>query len=141
MVDLGKKYNIDFASRSNWARLCCLVGLIVFLVSGAPTVAQSISNAQKVSLAKQTGGWTVDAGEYLYAICRLLIGGTGLGSCVEEIHAGNPQAFFNGDASRLIPGARLDIPSSVRKAMSSVALKPPATSPPRPPAASGRGPA
>ncbi len=135
MTDFGEKYNIDFAIPSNWARLCCLVGLIGILATGVPILAQPISNAQKVSLAKQTGGWTVDAGEYLYGICRLLIGGAGLGSCVEDIHASNPRAFFNGDASRLIPGARLEIPSSVRKAMSSVALKPPPISQPRPPTA------
>ncbi len=71
----------------------------------------------------QTGAWTVEVGEHLFSICRQLIGGEKLGACVEEIRARNPTAFFNGDPARLIPGAMLQIPPSLRKGAGAASTK------------------
>ncbi|MEO8103716.1 MAG: hypothetical protein ABI790_14430 [Betaproteobacteria bacterium] len=105
-----------------------MLAFCALLIVGTAVVGQTITIPQKVRLAIQTGNWTVEPGEHLYAICRLLTGGSRLGSCADEIYAQNPQAFYDGERGRLIPGARLDIPRAFRKGPDTVV---PTTTPPK----------
>lgn len=95
--------------------------------------AQPAQIVEKLRVAARTATWTVEPGEYLYAICRHLTGGATIQKCVADIYALNPHAFFNGDPSRLVPGARLAIPTTYRNLLGGVVPSPAeTTTPPAP---------
>ncbi|MEL6367638.1 MAG: hypothetical protein AAFR91_13815 [Pseudomonadota bacterium] len=72
---------------------------------------------QPAATTSPSGGYTVNTGDTLWDIAGEL-GTTGPSrwALIDEIVASNPNAFINGDADRLISGAVLSLPRSVKSA-------------------------
>ncbi|MFZ3152387.1 FimV/HubP family polar landmark protein [Pseudomonas sp.] len=85
-------------------------------VSAAPRVAAVERSRPAVMPATTQGNsYSVVSGDSLWKIATRLVASAKQGSVqvlMNEIHALNPQAFINGDRSRLLAGARLLLPDS-----------------------------
>lgn len=98
--------------RAGWA-LACAAALSppVLAANGNPSPLVSPSTDHRVAQARARGYWVVEEGEYLYRISRYFaVDEADANRLVKELRALNENALIQGDASRLVVGARLRLP-------------------------------